>query len=208
MNASGGYGATEYWNPATITVPSPFSGGTGCFAQLITPSRQVTRSFPAGTSIMYPATYYAKIPDGNGGWMLPAVGLDTAFPYPFGTNASSGAQVNSNYTWDVSSQGKSGDMPTAPYNPPAVSGDVGGTNWYTATMSDSFTTWLMYQPTGGVWVPLQKLTWSTNITVSNASGPWAVSSGSTVTTPPSGSNINTPPTWATVNNASQVQMRP
>jgi hypothetical protein len=208
VNNSGGYGATEYWNPATITVPSPFSGGTGCFAQLITPSRQATRSFSPGTPMVYAATYSAKIPDGSGGWMLPSVGLDTSFPYPFGTTASSGAQVSSNYTWDVSSQGESGDMPTAPYDPPAVSGDMGGTNWYTATMQDAFTTWVMYKPAGGVWVPLQSLSWSTNITVSDTTGPWSVSSGSTVTTPPKGTDTPNPPTWTNVNNASQVQMRP
>jgi len=213
VNNSGGYGANEVWNPATITVPSPFTGGTGCFAQLITPSRQATRSFPAGTPMVYAATYYAKIPDGNGGWTLPSQGLDGAFPYQYGYQAnpdgSPGAAVSgSSYTWNVSGTGISGDMPTAPYSPPAVSGDVGGTNWYTATMKDSFTTWLMYQPPGGVWVPLQKLTWSTNTTVSNTSGPWAVSSGSTVTTPSSGTSANDPPTWTSVNNASSAQMRP
>ncbi len=202
VNASGGYGVNEYWQPITISVPPPFSGGLGCFAQLITPSRQATRSFSAGTPMVYAATYYDKAPDGNGGWMLPMQGLDTSFPYPFVTGG------NSDGSWPVSNAVTSGDMPTAPYNPPAVSGDAGGTNWYTATTQDSFMTWLMYQPAGGIWVPLQKLVWSTNITVTNAGGPWAVSSGSAATTAKSGTDAKDPPGWTTVNNASQAQMRP
>ena len=202
VNASGGYGVNEYWQPITISVPTPFSGGLGCFAQLIKPSRQASRSFSAGTPMVYAATYYDKIPDGKGGWMLPSNGLDTNFPYPFVTGG------NSDGSWPVSSAVTSGDMPTAPYNPPAVSGDAGGTNWYTATTQDSFTTWLMYQPAGGVWVPLQQLVWSTNITVTNAGGPWAVSNGSAATTAKTGTDTKAPPGWTSVNNASQAQMRP
>ena len=134
--------------------------------------------------------------------MVPSNGLDTSFPYSFVTGG------NSDGSWPVSSTVTSGDMPTAPYNPPAVSGDAAGTNWYTATTQDSFTTWLMYQPVGGVWVPLQKLVWSTNITVTNAGGTWAVSSGSAATTAKSGTDAKDPPGWNSVNNASQTQMRP
>ena len=219
VNASGSFGGTEYWNSAKITVPSPFTGGTGCFAQLITPSRQATRTLPSGASIMYATTYYAKIPDSNGGWKLPTIGLDTAFPCPYGYTAnpdgSPGASVSSGYTWDVSSIGISGDKPGSSYSPAAIPGDNGGTNWYTATMQDSFTTWVMYMPPasatgtkGIIWVPLQKLAWSENITVSNTSGVWALNPGSAVTSAASGTDANDPPGWSNVNIASQTQMRP
>jgi len=214
------YGTNVVWRPVIITVPplKGVSGGTGCFVQLITPSRQATRHPAPGTSIMALNTYYAKNPvtnpDGSTGWVLPTQGLDGGFPYDFGYKAnpdgSPGDPVKSNYMWDVSSTGISGDRPGASYYPAVVSGDSGGSDWYTATTQDKFTTWVMCKATStnAIWVPLKKLDWSTNITVSNATGTWAISPGNTVNTPPSGTNASDFPSWTNVNIASQAAMRP
>ena len=112
-------GANITWYPITITVPSPFSGGAGCIVQLTTPLRQNIRTSQNGK----PSTYVLKIPDGNGGWVVPGVTagnptpipeLDTAFPYPSGykeENDGSFTQVDTNYTWDINKTGNSGDLP-------------------------------------------------------------------------------------------------
>jgi len=216
VNTTGSFGVNEAWLPDTITVPPPFAGRAGdlgCFAQLITPSSQATRTLPPGVSIMSaPITYYAKVPDGNGGWQLPTVFLDTAFPYPFGypvnPDGSLGTGVTKNYTWDVNGKGASGDRPGAPYSPSVVSRDIGGTNWYSATMQFAFTTYMMYKPAGGIWVPLMMLSWNANVTVSNTSGAWTIIPNTTVPAPSTPTKTDTPPTWPSVSNASQEQLRP
>jgi len=215
VDTTGGFGVNEVWNPDSISVPSPFSGGSGCFAQLITPSNQATRTLPPGVSIMYaPPTYYLKVPDGKGSWQLPTGGLDAAFPYPYGypvnSDGSLGTAVTSNYTWDVSGKGASGDRPKAPYSPSVVTGDIGGTNWYSATMQNTFTTYMMYKPSSpnAIWVPLMTLSWNANVTVSNTSGSWAVVPNTTSSPAPSPTKTDTPPSWTSVNNASAATMRP
>ncbi len=40
------------------------------------------------------------------------------------------------------------------------------TNSYTQrSASDAFTTYVMYQPSGGVWVPLEKISWMWSVTL-------------------------------------------
>jgi hypothetical protein len=209
---SGTFGVNEVWNPDTITVP--FGGGMGCFVQLITPSGQVSRTPPPGVSIMAAPPYYLKVPDGKGGWQLPSNGLDSGFPYPYGyvvnSDGSLGAAVNTGYTWDVSGKGASGDRPGQPYNPSLVTGDSGGNNWYSATMQNTFTTWMMFKPNtpNAIWVPLMTLSWSANVTVSNTSGSWAVVPDGGTSSPPTPTKTDTPPSWTSVNNASVAKMRP
>ena len=120
-----------------------------------------------------------------------------------------------NYGGVGGSVGISGDMPSLSYSPTVIPGDSGGANWYTAAMQDSFTTWVICEPPaaatgikGIIWVPLQKLAWSENITVSNTGGVWALNPGSAVTSAASGTNANDPPGWTTVDIGSQLQMRP
>ena len=200
-------GANITWYPITITVPSPFSGGAGCIVQLTTPLRQNIRTSQNGK----PSTYVLKIPDGNGGWVVPGVTagnptpipeLDTAFPYPSGykeENDGSFTQVDTNYTWDINKTGNSGDLPLQYFI--AEDKDGGGNAWNKSTASDTFTTWVMYMPSAAgsqktIWVPLQTLTWSWNGTATKdaTSGAWSAT-GSASTPKLGTSTIVAPPKW-------------
>ena len=189
--------ANELWYPLNITVPSPFSGGTGCLAQLITPSRRIARNALNGK----PSNYYYKIPytnpDGTTSWVLPGQGLDAGFPYPSGFTIDANGQPHpvmpdGGYTWDVSNTGYSGDSPAQLYTTGDLDG--GGTNWYEATANDFFTTWIMYRPGGGVWVPLQKIDWSWDGNATkDTSGHWSVVGVANATA--SATTTNDPPQW-------------
>jgi hypothetical protein len=71
---------------------------------------------------------------------------------------------------------------------------LGGGSWTNYTYNASYTMTLMYEPTGGIWVPLGTLTWT--ITMSAA---WTSSSGWTATTSPTSaggySATTAYPTW-------------
>ena len=181
-----GMGALEVWNPITITVPAPFSGGTGCLAQLITPVRRLTRNALNGQ----PTNYYFKIPqqnpDGTTTMVLPSRGLDTDFPYP-GFNGGAA-------TWDVSGSGASGDGPAMGFSTPPL--DNGGSAWTKAYANDIFTTYLMYRPIGGVWVPIQRLDWGWHGDADNSLGYWSATGDDFMG--PHGSNTSDPPRWNVV----------
>jgi len=176
-NSTGSFGAVTVWYPVTITVPTPFSGGNGCFAQIVTPSATVTR-VPTGTGA---ATYSIKIQKANGQWVSPGTGLDTGFPYPPGYTISNGTITGgaTSSAFIVGGPGGSGDAPACAEAPDDV--DNGGTNWVSATLNDQFTTWLMYQPPGGVWVPLKKTDWS--VTGNGSGGPNNWTASGTYTAP-------------------------
>ncbi len=212
-SAAGSMGFDVQWS-ATITVPSQFSGGLGCFAQTVQPTIQFQRT-PTGSQ---PTYCYLKEPqqnaDGTTTYVLPSRGLDTYFPYQnsLTTNYPQG------YEWDVSGVGQSGDAPSAGFNTPAS--DDGGSNWYNAFASGSFTTYLMYMPPssatgpgGTIWVPLQTVDWSwTGSVVKNkATGSWNSATNSspavTGTTANSGMQTDTPPQWTSTNVGSSV-LRP
>jgi len=206
-SATGSMSFAVLWN-ASITVPSPFSGGSGCFAQIVNPTIDFQRH-PLGNQ---PINCYLKVPqtnpDGTTTYVLPTTGLDTHFPY----QASSTTLYPGGYMWDVSGAGQSGDQPGAGFAIP--SSDNGGNNWYDAFDSDTFTTWLMYRPSsGGVWVPLQRVDWSwTGHVVKNAAtGMWNSASNSSPPTTGSSSSpgipVDTPPQWTTVNVGSNA-LRP
>jgi len=206
-SATGSMSFAVLWD-ARITVPSPFSGGSGCFAQIVNPTIDFQRN-PSGNQ---PINCYLKVPqtnpDGTTTYVLPTTGLDTHFPYP----ASSTTLYPNGYIWDVSGAGQSGDQPGAGFATPAS--DNGGNNWYAAFDSDTFTTWLMYRPSsGGVWVPLQRVDWSWtgNVVKNAATGMWnsATNSNPPVTGSSSspGIPVDTPPQWNTVNAGANV-LRP
>jgi hypothetical protein len=190
--------ANELWYPLSITVPLPFSGGTGCLAQLITPSRRIARNALNGKS----GNYYYKTPhinaDGTTSWILPGQGLDSGFPYPVGFTIDQNGQPhsvmpNGGYTWGVSGTGYSGDSPSQTYTTGDLDG--GGTDWYESTAADFFSTWLMYCPSGGVWVPLQRVDWSwIGTATKDASGHWAAVG--VANAPASATNTNDPPQWS------------
>ncbi len=192
--------ANELWYPINITVPSPFSGGSGCMAQLVTPSRRITRNAINGK----PNNYYHAInqpnPDGSPNWVLPGRGLDGHFPYQVGagTDANGNTTMTTfpdGYIWDASTTGASGDTPKQPYEADDLDG--GGTDWYESSAADSFSTWVMYRPPGGVWVPLQKLDWSwSGIAEKDIYGHW--SAAGSASAPQSATNSSDPPQWNSV----------
>lgn len=66
-------------------------------------------------------------------------------------------------------------------------------------MNDSFRTYLMFRPAGGVWIALAQLNWSYNVSASNIPGPgWAIDPGAVLPNP---GNVIAPlgndafPTW-------------
>ena len=210
-----GFGAQEVWDPITITVKLPFSGGNGCIAQIAMFNRQATRSPQNGQ----PATYTLKIaqtnPDGTTSYVAPGAVLDGGFPYPIGypddgTGKAGATPVQNGYQWSVGVPGHSSDTPQQAFTPPLVGGDTGGTDWYKTTASDSFTTWLMYQPPSNgsnvVWVPLQSLGWSWNGTGTNSNGVW--SANGALNSPGSATDTNTPPQWNMTLPYGQFTLRP
>ena len=212
-SAAGQMGYIEKWK-ATITVPPPFSGGSGCFGQVIYPSLQFQRK-PLNNK---PPSCYLKIPqtnpDGTISYVLPANGLDSYFPYALGMGASGYQIYPSGYTWDVNSTGLSADTPSAMFTVGAS--DTGGNDWYKAYATEVFTTWLMYIPPvpagsgPSIWVPLQKVdwNWTGNVVKNSATGVWntAVSGKPPVTGSTSNSGVLTdiPPQWNSVNIGANV----
>lgn len=204
-----GMGYDALWD-ASITVPSPFSGGSGCFGQTVYPTADFQRH-PSGSQ---PIHCYLKIPqknaDGTTTYVLPATGLDTYFPY----QNSATQHYPQGYSWSVGSPGHSGDSPNVLFSIGAA--DNGGNLWYNAFASDTFTTWLMYMPpipTGAgpsVWVPLQRVDWSWtgSVVKDNATGLWksAVNSQPPVngSTSNPGLPTDTPPQWSSTNTGTSL----
>ena len=119
-------------------------------------------------------------------------GLDNSFPYK-------------KYTWDVSGSGANFDGPGLFYENYNSSGYTG----YSKVLeNDNFTTWVMYQPPGGVWVPLQSYDWNWSFTSlwSNSQNQWNLwrASPASVTEDPGykGADAPTPPQWSLVQNNS------
>lgn len=152
-----------YWHDVAVTVPAPFSGGTCCFTQLVTPNH----------------TYNGTATGSNNN----VSGLDNSFTY-------------FNYTWSPPATGANSDSPAIIVPAGKVAGD-------TVTVSDSLQTWLMYQPPGGVWIPLRQYSYNWALTLTwSADGTWAMS-GQNPAPPGSGPNYmstltDTPPQWGMV----------
>jgi len=130
QDPSTSYEAGMTWHDVAVSVPTPFSGGQCDFGQLITPDRE---EYHGNTS--NPINNDPK----NG-----LIGLDGALPYSTGGYGSG---------WTPPATGGNGDSPQLIAN-----GNPNNDTQLSA--SDTFTTWIMYKPTGGVWVPLQKYSWT------------------------------------------------
>jgi hypothetical protein len=187
-----GHAGTAYtdgqsWHDVTVTVPSPFSGGSYCFAQLITPDRKVYRQLPPG----WTTNPYYQVTNNT------IQGLDNQFPYAPSIDLSSLPPAGTEIA---------GDSPAISILAVPNASDGGGNNWNQWVYSDSVTTWLMYQPsgTGAVWVPLQSYIWSWSATVTlstddlnpgwniTASNPATESSAPSYTA----MDTNDPPIWS------------
>jgi hypothetical protein len=187
-------GAYEWWSPTSLTLPSAFTstGGKGCFSQVI---HNEGGSF-TGTL----GTYVGQYPiDGSTSYGSFVTGLDLEFPYEslvWAISTSTGIGV----------AGGDGDVPTQPYQ--AGNDQYGDptSGWMSAqTASNSYSTWLMYCPPGGIWVPVQTITWGWSAEAQNAApdnppGKWSFSG--TLSSPASpnavtgaGTVTSTPPSW-------------
>jgi hypothetical protein len=85
----------------------------------------------------------------------------------------------------------------------------GYAGWSQVSESDSFTTWLMYQPSGGVWVPLKSYSWNWSFTSQwskshNQWNLWRANPAPTSGDPGyTGAVTSTFPQWGLVQNNSQ-----
>ena len=128
-------------------------------------------------------------------------GLDLEFPY-------------TNTQWTVSQSGASADAHSQPYTNVAL--DRNNTWTDSVAGSNSYHTWLMYQPPGGVWVPLQDITWNWGGTASLVNKVWQfppTTSGATFSSPTSpdantgaGNLTDIPPSWS--HRVTYLQMEP
>ena len=101
------------------------------------------------------------------------------------------------YSWLAGSAGTENDSP-------AIQTANGITIGDTLTANDTLQAWLMYQPTGGVWVPLKmySYTWAVTLTWADPGVTWTVS-GATPPPPNPGPSYtpaltNDPPLWNTI----------
>ncbi len=188
------FGANTTWYPVKLSVPAPFQnlGGLGCFAQITTPSATITRT-PTGKGA---STYSFKVPNAQGAWIAPGTGLDKSFPFPIGYTTD----ANGNWTgqasdssWPVSGTGASGDYPKGQETVPDM--DSGGLQWTSSSISNSFTTWLMYKPDGGVWIPVQSATWKASGNASGGPNNWSATGSYTAPAP---TDAKDPPQWSVV----------
>lgn len=141
--------------------------------------------------------YVNQIKDAKGTYYHPGAGLDGGFNYPLGypdNNGKDGPQQNSSYTWDISVPGHSGDSPLV-----HLTQDITNVRKNYAKVNDSFTTYLMFQPPGGIWVPLQKVTWSWSVTANLPlnTTQWDMTAP-TFICPTSAQSAASPPSWSLV----------
>ncbi len=193
------YGVNTTWYPAKLSVPSPFSGGQGCFVQLVTPSATITRT-ATGKGV---STYSLKILNAQGTWIAPGTGLDGSFPYAFGFTTDANGNLTgiaSDSSWQASGTGASGDNPKGQETTSDV--DNGGIMWTSSSISDSFTTWLMYKPDGGVWIPVKSATWKASGNASGGPSNWSATGNYTA---PSPMDAKDPPQWNVVISGQQYR---
>ena len=120
-----------------------------------------------------PPTFVDVVKNAGGKYIAaPTPALDTGFPYPFGykLDAQGVMDLSSNTgssAWDVSQSGYSADEPDLPI---FSVGGPGGNDWTQTVFSSTYNTYVMYQPPGGIWVPLQMLTWNYSLTAGPSAG--------------------------------------
>jgi hypothetical protein len=171
-----GFPGGEYWHNGTISVPVPFAGGEGCFAQIITPDFEM---FQDGSNLPH-ADPNNKVK-----------GLDNQFPYV-------------NYQWTLPAIGTQSDTPAigvSGVNVPQYQG--WNTATYTDQFS---TWLMYRPPVVGsqshVWVALETYGWSWLGTVQWVNNQWTITASnpsSTARAPARQINkTDDPPTWSFV----------
>lgn len=143
LSGTGNSTAGMIWSNVTVSVPSPFVGNGQCtFTQLVNPDH-LGYNGNSPTPLIVP----------NNG----ILGLDGSFEY--------------GSTWSVTAAGGDVDSPSLIVG--ATGGPQQNSPGYTQlSASDAFTTYVMYQPNGGVWVPLKKFSWSWSETLTWQPSQW------------------------------------
>ena len=170
----------EAWQNATIVVPPPFAA---------------TGGLGCFAQLITPDTEITNDDPTKNPTFLnnKQQGLDNSFPYK-------------GYTWNVSDTGANFDGPALLFKNYNSGGYAG---WTQVSDSNTFTTWVMYQPPGGVWVPLQSYNWDWSFTSqwSNSQNQWNLfrARPSPTSGDPgySGADAPNPPQWSLVQNNSQ-----
>lgn len=135
LSTTGNSNAGMIWSSAIVNVPAPFSGNGQCTFTQLVNPNRLGYVGNSSTPL---------VPD-NG-----ILGLDGSFDY--------GSR------WNVTAMGNDVDSPLV------IIGAAGRPqqnpqSYNQVNVSDAFTTYIMYQPSGGVWVPLQKFSWTWSMTL-------------------------------------------
>lgn len=146
----------QQWLDARFSLPAPFQQvGQGCFCQLITADRTLTRSItPQGIANGAP-TDFSNVFQGQ-------QAVDTGYPYQFGT------------TWSLPSNGSGLDNPFQPLTLPRNYTE----SWLTSFANDTFETWAMYRPPSKdgrdtTWIPMAQYSWKWGGTATWNNGQWS-----------------------------------
>lgn len=132
------------------------------------------------TQLVAPDHEYNGAPDAQNNGVN---GLDTSFEY-------------NGYTWSLPSLGAEEDSPGIVEPTGVAYGDK-------ITVNDTLQDWVMYKPSGGVWVPLQTYSyaWGTTLTWTSP-GTWFASNPYPPPPNPGGTYVPTdtddPPTWTVI----------
>ncbi len=142
LNATGDSNAGMIWRNATVSVPAPFSGNGQCTFT------QLVNPDRLG----YVGNNSTPLASNNG-----ILGLDGSFDY--------GSR------WNVTAMGNDVDSPLVILGRAGVS-QQNPQSYDQSSASDALTTYIMYRPSGGVWVPLQKFSWTWSMTIKWDGSQW------------------------------------
>ena len=160
------------WSNVTVSVPPPFSGNGQCTFTQLINPDHLGYNGNSSTTLV----------TNNG-----ILGLDGSFEY--------------GSPWNVTAAGSDVDSPSVPVGP--AGGPQQNSPGYTQlSVSDAFTTYVMYQPSGGVWVPLEKFSWTWSMTLNWQPSQWNLTASYPATAGQAGTPTpaiaNDPPQWTVV----------
>jgi hypothetical protein len=95
--------------------------------------------------------------------------------------------------WNVTAMGNDVDSPNQP---------IGYTGLTEISASDALTTYVMYQPSGGVWVPIDKFSWTWGVTLNWQNSQWNLTASYPQTAgqagTPTPATTTDPPQWTII----------
>ena len=110
-------------------------------------------------------------------------------------NSSSITMVTNGVTTNTTTSGVDGDIPYSAIakasDGPLVVLKAGASSY---TVKDSFSMYLMYRPTGGIWAPFRQFNWGWEGTATNGTAGWGLATNS-VTTPAGAFSATNYPGW-------------